>query len=470
MHDSGPLNAVAQTETASNSANVSQAQSHVDKPRKMLYLFSGPVRVEDGFSTFCKANGFDCDYMDKEIDDSHDLIDQQIWEGVLAELPNYDAYLTSPPCSTFTAARREGDGGPRPLRTPTGPGRYGVRDLTIAEKKQRVKEGTLLARRAHETATTATDLERPWILEQPHWRQGKTSMLTLDEFQCLLNRKEVNRYTLAQCRYGADVEKLTDPDLSDMELTCNHPPIWWRIPWSGEWIHSPHPPLKGRQKAVRAEDWTPDMLRDRDPDGPFITRSYAAYPAQLNKALADKLCSAATDRKAKQTQHRHATDVAEAVQLDTQVEMPWQLRQKSSQREPDQEMWSLRNVYNSLTGKARHIGVQVGNLIERHLDSSPEIEETIVGSFGKPLDEVQLPTKWIDDLRHRLASLLQRHRQQDMPESCDDAPVVGDTYNAVIRGRLLEYWARVMDDPAASAAKWLYEGAPAGLEVPFTRP
>ena len=42
---------------------------------------------------------------------------------------------------------------------------------------------------------------------------------------------------------------------------CSHEKRWFRIPWSGEWIWAAHPPLKGRQCAVLADEWSPVMLR-----------------------------------------------------------------------------------------------------------------------------------------------------------------------------------------------------------------
>lgn len=117
-------------------------------------------------------------------------------------------------------------------------------------------------------------------------------MFTLDEFAELLSCEDVKIYTIAQCQYGAQAEKLTDlmsnRDLSSLEKSCDHPMRWWRIPWNGKWIHARHPPLKGRQLAIPAEQWSATMLRDREPEGPFVTRAFAAYPGELNEALANK--------------------------------------------------------------------------------------------------------------------------------------------------------------------------------------
>ena len=437
-------------------------QQNTAQTGQVLYLFSGPKREIDGFGTFCEANGFACKYVDKEYDGS-DLVDLQVWTDLEATLPEYDGYLLSPPCSTFTPARREGDGGPRPLRTPEGPERYGKKDLKAFEK-EKVKIGTLLAKRACDTATHAHEHNKPWALEQPHWREGSTSMFTLDEFQELLRREGVDRYTLAQCRYGADAEKLTDLisncDLRDMELRCNHPSVWWRIPWNGEWHYGPHPPLRGKQKAIRAEDWNATMLRSTEPDGPYLTRAYAAYPKELNKALASVITSSIRNRSGETTE---VNLVENSGNIETGFVRLDQLRPQQDKRNTASDIWSLRNVYKSMNGKMRYIGKQMANMIERELDSNPQVEQLIMDNIGKPSSDVVIPDEWCSGLRTKLAQLLQRNKTEDMPDICLTEAVINKNYQTSIRAHLLEYWATLVGDPAARTAKWLYEGAPAGL-------
>lgn len=207
---------------------------------RLLYLFSGPSRPLDGLATFAEELGGSCTCMDIEIDGSRDLVDLNAWEAVYATLQDYDAYMMAPPCSTFTPARNADDGGPKPLRAASGPDRYGFRNLDKYDK-QKVQEGNVLAIRSSQTGEFASDHHKPWMLEQPHRRPGKTSMLNLDEIDRLLTRPDVRIITLAQCRFGAEAEKLTDlvtniaeEDTRHLQLLCNHPSQWWIIPWSGE--------------------------------------------------------------------------------------------------------------------------------------------------------------------------------------------------------------------------------------------
>lgn len=34
--------------------------------------------------------------------------------------------------------------------------------------------------------------------------------------------------------------------------------------------------VRGKQKAVKAEEWNESMLRQSEPNGPYLTRAYAA--------------------------------------------------------------------------------------------------------------------------------------------------------------------------------------------------
>lgn len=148
---------------------------------KFLYLFSGPKKSSGGVENFCMERGVRCTCIDIEYDSEHNLLDQDFADKLMAELDEYDAFLLSPPCSSFTMARSGNDAGPGPLRGTTGKERYGLPHLSV-DDKQKVREGTLLARRAHKVAHHANQSIKPWILEQPHWREDGTSMFMLDEY------------------------------------------------------------------------------------------------------------------------------------------------------------------------------------------------------------------------------------------------------------------------------------------------
>ena len=237
---------------------------------RTLYLYSGPHRPDDGLESFMKRLGAECVCVDKEFDNGHDLLDQTFWESCMNDFERYDSYMASPPCSTFTPARRP-DGGPKPLRGVSGPDRYGLRWLTMDDKKK-VTEGTVMAVRAADMAWYAHWNGKWWIVEQPHEREGKTSMWKLDEFERLRSLDDVFTYTFDQCRFECRAQKRTDllsniPGLEEFTVLCNHEVKRWIIPWSGELVVAPHPPLRGRQWAILESQWDETMLRDREPGG-----------------------------------------------------------------------------------------------------------------------------------------------------------------------------------------------------------
>ena len=438
---------------------------------RLLYLFSGPSRPLDGLATFAEELGGSCTCMDIEIDESHDLVDLDAWEAVYATLQDYDAYMMAPPCSTFTPARNADDGGPKPLRAASGPDRYGFRNLDKYDK-QKVQEGNVLAIRSSQTGEFASDHHKPWMLEQPHRRPGKTSMLNLDEIDRLLTRPDVRIITLAQCRFGAEAEKLTDlvtniaeEDTRHLQLLCNHPSQWWIIPWSGEKVFSPHPPLKGTQRAIPLEEWSPAMLRKSAPRGPFLTRAAAAYPSALNRALAETFQKALSRRSLQRIRTNPVADQPEHGLTDAKVTMSLPLRGQVAGSDIDDKN-SLRNISKSVGNKMMYVGKQLSNLIEGELDRHPMIQQRLLANIGKPLEEVDQVEEWMDNLRLDMKQLLTRNSGNiNMQEQLDIEPINNGVYATCIRGHLLKFWAEVVEDPGSKVAQWLIEGAPAGMTV-----
>ena len=112
----------------------------------------------------------------------------------------------------------------------------------------------------------------------------------------------------------------------------------------------------------------------------------------------------------------------------------------------------------------KYIGKQVMNLIERHLDQHPELQEELLTSLGNAQPKEEKLTS-LDNLRCQVRDLLIRNRKEDMADHCNIEEVNEDDYKTVVRGHLLRYWALCVDDPAHKASAWLIDGAPAGLEA-----
>ena len=436
----------------------------------VLYLYSGPVRKLDGLSKYCSSLGMRCTCIDVEFDKRHDLLDQDFWESLESTLHEYDAFMMSPPCSSFTMARSGLDGGPRPLRGTQGRDRYGFKDLR-PEDKTKVRQGTLLARRAHRVAVHAEVRRRPWILEQPHWRHEGTSMFMLDEFRELAENSDVAFNTFDQCRYGSKFEKKTDllsnidqDIMSPFRLECQHDYQWWIIPWNAHEICSRHPPLRGKQCAIPWNEWVEEMRMNYEPGDEFLTRSTAAYPAEMNEQLAKCLklaCVRSTERLPPAASS--ANNASEDVDLDPQYKMQESLMGSLKQDVLD-ESNGLRNIHKWITDDMKVIGKQVQNVIERHLDDHPEIQEELIATLGKQPHLSATTMDHIDGIRQTTRDLLVRNRKDGMSADCSVAEVKNDHYETVIRGELLAYWAEVVQDPAMKPANWTHQGAPAGLE------
>ena len=439
---------------------------------RVLYLFSGPRRPGDGFEQACMELGMKCTCVDVEYNPKQDLLCQDYWESLQNEMDQYDAYLMSPPCCTFSIARSGKGDGPGPLRGTTGTDRYGLKHLT-AEEKTKVREGTLLSRRAHSTASRAQLHEKPWILEQPHWRPGGTSMFMLDEFVQLAGQDDVNFHTFDQCEYSCEFQKTTDllsniqaDIMAPFSKRCSHEKKWWTIPWSGKTSYSSHPPLKGRQKAVLSDEWDASMLRDKEPWGDFLTRSTAAYPAMMNQQLA-KCIRAACDRTAtakrnRQQQAAECSDHLRVGALDPKITQAEPLKGECVRPEVS-DMNSLRNIHKSINSRMLFIGKQVQNLIESALDEHGELQDELVGCLGERTEFSDDVNNMVDSLRLQVCELLVRNRRPDMNSHCSVDQVCNEDYQTVVRGELMWYWSQCVGDPATNVARWLIDGAPAGI-------
>ena len=93
------------TQPSQSSVNsVDEITTTVGDNVRILYLYSGPQRPDDGLATCAKKLGADCTCVDREFDQEHDLLSQAFWEETKQTFSGYDSTLLSPPCSSFTPA------------------------------------------------------------------------------------------------------------------------------------------------------------------------------------------------------------------------------------------------------------------------------------------------------------------------------------------------------------------------------
>ena len=111
-----------------------------------------------------------------------------------------------------------------------------------------------------EAFTAQQSLGKGWAGEQPYPWKGSVSLWDLPCFRHLI--PDASYVQFDECRFGSPTRKPTwilyssCPQLSALALQCNHP--------------NGHPPVHGKT----------------DTDGNYLTKSLAAYPEALNKAIA----------------------------------------------------------------------------------------------------------------------------------------------------------------------------------------
>ncbi|CAK0827555.1 unnamed protein product [Prorocentrum cordatum] len=234
---------------------------------KVMYMFGGPTEREEN------------------------------WRRLKAHRSEFYGILTAPPCNTFTRARRkrrDGRGGPPPLRGPEEHDRYGLKHLK-PEDQDKDKKDTPLALRLGDMLASNLKDGAPTINEQPHFDQhdAEESMYNLDEFQMVRKAEGIGLHDLDQYECCAVTEKRSSiltigNDLKDSFGKCRQEPQWWRRPSTGEWHAGPHPPLASKERMIPAGDWRRSMiLNDMQHyakliEAPFHTSSAPAYPAGRN--------------------------------------------------------------------------------------------------------------------------------------------------------------------------------------------
>ena len=106
------------------------------------------------------------------------------------------------------------------------------------------------------------------------------------------------------------------------------------------------------------------------------------------------------------------------------------------------------------------LGRTIRHRLDKFLDDNPDLEHRIVAALGTKL---QTTPPALDGPR----LLDARKISADIVDTKDIDPVQTDEINGTIRPGLLHAWALKAGDPGAPAAKWLADGAPAGIEVEF---
>ena len=247
-------------------------------------------------------------------------------------------------------------------------------------------------------------------------------MFLLPEFSKLIATNGVKLYELHQCKLGCDFKKPTQligtvKYCHDFE--CDHPKQWFREVPSGRWIFAAHPPLAGKFKAVPASQWRESFRRWRPTPGqPFLTKSTANYPKEMNHALAVDLVNAAighvthrlkrevdsVGERAKlrklscfpgeEVQHsvdRQRRSVGEAtVQFTTPLKGQGTAA-SDKQHQERQAIGGLRNparAARQVGGAMREVGAAIRAALEGYIRARPKLAAHCVSAIGTDVDNV----------------------------------------------------------------------------------
>ena len=296
-----PLNSLAEefrrlaTENSTTGGPITPQHGPASLSRHVLVLFSGPKDRPDGLMTFLRRLGFTVSALDNDpkngggTDD--DILRDPVYEKLLrdAQRGEYFAIFAAPPCSTFSVARlirstQSEDGGPPLVRSRTE-----IRGVTgiPAKHRRELQNANTIITRTTSILGAAADSGAEFIIENPADR-GDPSDETLfihsdhgplwlyPEIMSLEKTWHCRKCTFPQCAFGAQVLKYTtlmytpgmDKTLGDFNrLKCEH---------------SSHAEKAGGSRRA---------------DGTWNSADKAAYPADLNLALAQSIAVVAGTQK-----------------------------------------------------------------------------------------------------------------------------------------------------------------------------
>ena len=255
------------------------------RSRKVLVLFSGPMRRRDGLAVYLRSLGLEPELVDN--DRSHgggahlDLLNDGFYRDLLSRVSGgeYLCVIAAPPCSTYSVSRffsssSRVDGGAPVVRTRDPKQRDGLHHVPISHRRE-LEEANELTRRTCSLLGTAAKNGTQFILENPADHGDPTQKhLFIHPDHCpiwlthsvehLKASTGASTATFPFCHFGADVQKYTTlmysvgfaPHLDALDrLRCRH---------------AKHSERAGG--TANEDGWN--------------SRSHAAYPAELNLFLA----------------------------------------------------------------------------------------------------------------------------------------------------------------------------------------
>ena len=420
----------------------------------VAHLFSGPAGRSDGFAAELAKRGIHCMEFDI-VNDPHaqNLVDEGVFQDLMLKITSgtFEGLLMGPPCETFSVARCEDDGGPKPLREAWGKGLYGKSDLSREEKEQ-ARVGTLLAFRALFAFKAAIDQGIPAVHEHPLEQPDQVSVYHFPEWQEVLRRPGVRRFDIVQCHLGALSVKPTTlitwlVELDHLPTTCKHPRHWMRV--KGVRTYRAHQPLWGKDKRGR-----------------YKTKKSAAYPHLMNYELALVLSEAALKRRLLRMRRPNGPGgLGRTWNRDSirefkhpQVDMTWNLAgvepdaKRRRRLEDDSCIGGLRNP--SRNNHRLSQVVSAGSAIREIISDTWKVFPSLQADILQLMSNKDAPLIDLEPVRAFWGSRL---------GVSDVGKVDSGTCKTDLRYGLLKAIASKAADPDRSIVEWLVEGAPAGI-------
>ena len=113
---------------------------------KVIFLSGGPVRRSDGVEVACHSHGAEAVIIEWVNDPTGDRLGDSFYASLwhrLHVLNEFGAALIATPCDTFSSARSVEPGetqGPRASRGAVKPDLYGLKHLSVSEKRRAEKK------------------------------------------------------------------------------------------------------------------------------------------------------------------------------------------------------------------------------------------------------------------------------------------------------------------------------------------
>ena len=439
--------------------------------RIVVHLLFGFSRRGDGISAYTATLGGEGLDVDLVNGDEYDVVDSTRWEQFVNKVRSLHGAgrlaggVTGPPCDTLSAARGFA-GGPQPLRTESGPGRYGRRDLDQPEA-ERVKIGTLHAMRALEFCRMLREWGLPFFLENPAPRSGHPSMFNLDEFVEFSALAGVLVLEGPQCPAGSPYAKrtrwLTNCSL-DALPACTHDEVDWIVPATGERYKGPHMRLAGKAPAIRLSDHYSGIFPNAS--DAFVSKAAAAYPSRINRWIVSAIATCPLPSLPVVVAAASSTSPrANTIERQTHVIMSAPLkghRADTSRGALNRlAIGGMRRPLQSIQKIPGHAdtGRLVARALEDFLDKHPWLVphcvKAVDANNGATNEERDVPCSTVADVRCLLQRTLTGHDAIDTTD-----PKLTELYYPLWRD-----WAARAKDPDHPFVRWLRQGAPAGISA-----